>query len=313
MRKPRLLFKWFGLLLLLAAFTAYVLSVSKPGAEIIGCLEGCAQTPSSWGDGRYQLISLNMLHGYPNFTHLEQRTALLLAEIERLQPDFVLLQEVPWTNDHGNLADQIAQVGNFNYVYLRANGNKQLIEFEEGSVILSRYPLSNVRFAELRPSASLFDNRIVLAATAKTPHGSIDLFVTHLTDDNPPVNQAQAETLAAFVQTEAQHPAIVAGDFNATETSAQIKLLTQQWQDSYRLLHPNELGATCCVTDLTTSTNEVLKTRVDYLFLVPTTAQTVEVVAIEQLFEQPFEMANGRLWLSDHAGLLATIQIEPQP
>ena len=303
---------WLILLLILGMGIG-VLNVSKPGRDVIACLEACATPSTSAETENFRILSLNMLHDYPDFAYLEERVALLSGEIGRLQPDIVLLQEVPRTDEHSLIAEKLAQTLGLNYVYLRANGNLSLINFEEGSAILSKYPLSDPRFTELRPPNSIFDNRIVLAATVNTPHGAIDLFVTHLTNGRPAINQAQAEALAAFVQAEAHHPAVVAGDFNAVESSFQIRQLANLWQDSYRLYHPTTPGATCCATDLVNAPTTALQTRIDYLFLAPTPEHALKVLEIEAVFTEPFAVPNGRLWLSDHAGLLATLTIEPQP
>ena len=310
--KSRRWLKWLALIMLLA-FGIWQLNVSKPGTEIIGCPVDCALEVEALQTEPLHILSFNMLHGFPDFTYLEQRTTLLMQEIGRLDLDIVLLQEVPWTKEHGHIAQKLAQQGGFNYAYLRANGNRALIGFEEGSVILSRYPLTNMSFTELRPPATFYENRIVIHATVEGPQGPVDLFVTHLTHGKDTVNEAQTESLIAFVQEEAMYPAIVAGDFNAVEDSPQIMKLANIWQDSYRLAHPDDSGETCCVTNLINSSANELQTRVDYLFLMPTAKQTFNVIDIQRLFAEPFETANGRLWLSDHAGLLATIAIESQP
>ena len=309
----RLKVSWL-LLILIPASIVWLLNVSRPGTELIACPDTCAKKVDHSDEvDPIHILSLNMLHGFPNFTHLEERTSLLSAEIGRLGIDIVLLQEVPWTNEHGQIAQQLAEQHGFNYVYLRANGNRKLIGFEEGLAILSQYPLKNLSFTELRPVAGFFENRMALHATAETPQGNIDLFVTHLTNGKASINASQTESLLSFVQKEAQDAALVAGDFNAVADSPQILHLTNVWQDSFHLLNPNDSGASCCVTDLSNSPASELQVRVDYVFMVPGTRQLLNILAIEQVFAEPFAVANGRLWLSDHAGLLATVTIEQIP
>ena len=304
--------KWLVLVMVLA-LGILLLNVSKPGAEVITCPTACAKALSSAKIEPLRILSFNMLHGYHDFTYLDQRTALLAKELDRLAVDIVLLQEVPWTSEHGQMAHKLAQHGSFNYAYLRANGNRRLIDFEEGVAILSRYPLTNISFTELRPPATFFENRVVMHATVELSPGPIDLFVTHLTHGKASTNQAQVEALINFVQSEAKHPAIVAGDFNAEEDSPQIRQLANLWQDSFRLAHPNDSGATCCITNLVNAPITDLQTRIDYLFLVSAAGQTFRIEAVQRVFDEPFETTVGQLWVSDHAGLLATVTIEPQP
>ena len=155
-----------------------------------------------------------------------------------------------------------------NYVYLRANGNRWAILFEEGEAILSRYPLRGVSFVELEPRAGFFEHRVALKATAETPRGDVDIIVTHLTHGDPQVNRGQVEALKEFVERAAAgRPTIVAGDFNALEDSSQVAGLG--WIDTYRASNPDDPGLTCCVDDLAAGPAESLEKRIDYVFLVP--------------------------------------------
>ncbi len=306
---------WLALILLLAS-AIWLKNVSKPGTEPVVCFDTCTRnqaSPESEQVKTLTVLTLNMLHGFPQFNDLEQRVRLLNQTIGRLNVDFVLLQEVPWTNEHGQIVQSLAEQNGLYAAYLRANGNQKLIGFEEGVAILSRYPLHNLSFAELKPAAGFFENRVVLHATAETSLGNIDLFVTHLTHGDTAVNAAQAESLLTFVQNTAVYPTIVAGDFNAVEDSPQILRLASAWQDTFRLAHPNDPGRSCCLPDLATATAQDFHRRVDYLFTVPGTNHTIQTGQIQQIFHEPVATANGRFWVSDHAGLLATLTIEPAP
>jgi endonuclease/exonuclease/phosphatase family metal-dependent hydrolase len=151
---------------------------------------------------------------------------------------------------------------------------------------------------------------VVLGATAITPWGGVRVFVTHLTNGAPEVNQAQAESLMDFVEASGETPAVVAGDFNAREDSPQIEALTGQWVDSYRALHPEDEGFTCCVDDLSSSTTESLEERIDYVFLVPGVQDVVRVVSSQTLLDQAFQTGDHWQWASDHAGLLIDISVD---
>jgi len=82
-----------------------------------------------------------MLHGFPGFELLDERLQTIADEINLIEPDIVLLQEVPWTLRRGNAAKHLAEQTEMNYAYLRANGNRWAIGFEEGEAILSLFPL----------------------------------------------------------------------------------------------------------------------------------------------------------------------------
>ncbi len=282
----------------------WVLHASRPGTHVEGCAQGCA-TAAPRGDPALRVLSLNVLHGFPRFSHLRARLDLVAAEIRRLDVDVACLQEVPWVPGLGSAARYLARETGLNHLYLRANGNRRAILFEEGEAILSRYPLHDAAFWVLTPRAGLFEHRVVLHAVAATPWGPVDIFATHLTHGEPAVNQAQAASLQAYVAQMGGTPAVVAGDFNATEDAPQIRALG--WIDTYRAANPDEQGFTCCVDDLVGGPEEqVLRKRIDYLFTVPGTS-AVEVVDSQVVLDRPAHLEGGWLWPSDHVGVLTTL------
>jgi endonuclease/exonuclease/phosphatase family metal-dependent hydrolase len=274
-----------------------------------GCLTGCAAGQPSI-ERPIRVLSLNMLHGYPGFKDLSRRTSLIEEEIRRLDADIVLLQEVPWTPETGNVAQSMADRLGLNYATLRANGNRRLIRFEEGEAILSRFPLREVEFAELKPRAGFFEHRVVLGAVIQTPAGDLTIFVTHLTNGLAEDNQGQSASLRAFVRSVTAGPAIVAGDFNAQESSPSIQLLLDDWHDLARTID-GEVNPTCCIDDLNDPSLDGLQKRIDYIFAVPGEKGSISAVETRRVFLQPFPQGESWLWASDHTGLLAVISLEP--
>jgi len=143
-------------------------------------------------------------------------------------------------------------------------------------------------------------------ATAQTPAGDLALVVTHLTNGEPEDNAGQATMLAALVADQGDGPAVIAGDFNATESSLQVQTLSQMWLDTFRVLHPERPGYTCCVDDLSAGPDEVLEQRIDYVFVRP--AGALQLVSAERVLDGPFRVAGNWQWASDHIGLLVTIR-----
>jgi endonuclease/exonuclease/phosphatase family metal-dependent hydrolase len=292
--------------LLVLAVLTFLLNVSLPGRRVQGCLQGCADRDESPG-ASLRILSLNVLHGHPDFERLPERLSFIAAEIERLGIDIALLQDVPWTPELKSGAAYLADRTVMNSAYLRANGNRWLIRFEEGEVVLSRYPLVFVEHSELKPAVGFFENRVVLHAVALAPSGELDLYVTHLTNGAAQVNQEQANALLEYVSRTAQHTALVAGDFNALEDSPQIRTLSQVWGDAYRTVHPELPGYTCCIDDLFAQHAE-LSRRIDYVFIVPKTVEALKVSQVRVIFDQPERFEGGWLWASDHAGVLVEIE-----
>jgi len=251
---------------------------------------------------------MNVLHDFPRFQSLSDRLDLIADEILRQDADLVLLQEVPWTLDLGDGAQRIAQIIGFNYLYLRAQGNRWAILFEDGVAILSRFPLLDPAILELTPREGFFEPRVVLSVTAETPWGDLPIFVTHLASRDAVINRDQAASLRDFVAARDSDRAIVAGDFNAELNSPQILALTQEWIDAFHLAHPSDPGFTCCIDDLNASPDETLEERIDYIFLV--SWDTNQLINARRLLASPITQENGWLWASDHVGLLVELNLE---
>jgi len=285
------------------------LNVSKPGTEVEGCTRGCSNEIDLQA-GPIRILSFNMLHGFPDFEDLSNRTDLIIKELLILDPDIILLQEVPWTWDRGNVARLLADWLGMNYVYYRANGNRKLIFFEEGEAIISRFPLQNVAFFELEPAAGLFEHRVVLSARVETSAGSMQFYITHLTNKDDDLNREQAASLFRYVESMDGGIKIIAGDFNAVEHSPQIKLLSAHWTDTYRRIHPGESGYTCCVDDLQSGPHEKLEKRIDYIFLEVMGVENVRLLDAQQVFTKPVRIEDEWQWASDHVGLMIEVITE---
>ena len=193
----------------------------------------------------------------------------------------------------------------------------------EGEAILSRFRLKDAVFTVLQPRPGFFESRVALGAAAATPWGDVAFLVTHLPGKDPQVNFRQEESLKGFVEAHTSDLAVIAGDFNAWEDSPQIAALTGKWIDAYWAIHPTDEGLTCCIDNLTASPGEPLEERIDYIFLVTKTGESVEIARARRVFDRRSRSAaagNGRrttlgCWLrSNHFYLnLNTPAIRRQP
>jgi endonuclease/exonuclease/phosphatase family metal-dependent hydrolase len=279
----------------LAAWVAVASTVGSPD----GCLDGCAV--GARRPGPLRVLSMNVLHGFPGFDRQPERLDLVADEMVRRGVDIALLQEVPWTPWTGDGAQRIANRTGLNHVFLRANGNRFAILFEEGSAILSRFPFRDVGSVVLAPAAGPFEHRIALAATVTTPIGQLRVALTHLAGSSPEVNVGQAQSLVDWLGDQAG-PIVIGGDFNADPGSPTYRLLTSIWTDAYWTVNPDDPGWTCCIDDLGAQPGTPMRHRVDYVFLgggsAAPTAARAEIVLLD-----PIETSSGWLRASDHAGI----------
>ena len=173
---------------------------------------------------RLRILQLNAYHGYPDPegrllvrespSDRVIRSGRLAAEIQRLRPDVVVLQEAWCAVDEGCLADRLAGDLGLHAVYARANGSLRWLGFEEGSAILSRFPLAEPEVWPLEPDRDAFERRIGLSVRIEHPELPFELVGVHLANGDADLAGAQAEGLLDRIQTRPQRPDLVAGDLN---------------------------------------------------------------------------------------------------
>lgn len=299
----------FGWIVVLVCILSLLLTlnISVPGRKIEGCLTSCSKSLDS-DPSTLTVLSFNMLHGFPDFRDLPGRVDRIVDCIHDFNPDMILLQEVPWTSRTGNVARVISEKLGMNYLFYRANGNRQAIYFEEGEAILSRYPLYNATSVVLDPQVGLFEHRVALHAVVQTPQGKLDVFVTHLTNKRTEDNLRQAVSLMDFVANSAQGIKIVAGDFNAAEQSIQIQRLGEAWMDAYRTANPEDPGFTCCYDHPALADPGQLNKRIDYVFLTGKDLDGISIERMDVVMPKVTSQGSG-YWFSDHAGLLLEIKV----
>lgn len=153
----------------------------------------------------------------------------VLAFVQHSGADLILLQEVP----HTLLTSLLAPYPYQAYVVdsERVYGGHEWTNY---NVILSRFPLTDVRTVPFEPIPLPFRtklailcmaplgwartwNRNAIVARAETPHGSIEVVSAHLTLSRPTLRAQEFEAVMATLAPDV--PAIVGGDFNIIERS----------------------------------------------------------------------------------------------
>jgi endonuclease/exonuclease/phosphatase family metal-dependent hydrolase len=157
----------------------------------------------------------------------EARRPLITAEIERLAPDVVALQEVWGERDGTTFAAELADGLGYHHVdaaLLVRDG----ITF--GNAVLSRWPIIRHDHRQLPAPPDREELRTVLFAETNGPRGPVQVFSTHLNwrFDHSDVRQDQVQTIAELVAECAPRtfPPVVCGDFNAAPDSEEIRLMT---------------------------------------------------------------------------------------
>ena len=213
---------------------------------------------------RLTVVSANLWHDWPKRRRAVERLEAFARLVEENQVDVLLLQEVARTTDFWT--DQwLAQRLGMAYVYSRANGHLNGIGFEEGLAVFSRYPLRQPVLRQLSPANNPFVHRLALGAQIQSPCGNLLAFSVHLGLVGKQ-NASVAVRLRDWVDNVSKEsPALVGGDFNAGESSRQIKQLQRSWLDTFRHINPFADGVT---HELHWPWGRVMqRARLDYIFL----------------------------------------------
>jgi len=279
------------------------------------------------------VATFNMLHGFGdriNDATLDDRLEILAQEIVNTRPDVVLLQEAS-VSDPGthcnvikSLADQVNNIlagegDSYNWIYARANGSADVINFEEGSAILSRHEiLASQVYTYSHNVTSLPAFRIALRVTIRGNSGNIDLFGTHLTnledtEGDDLVRTLQARELAQEIIPGRgnSNPVVVGGDFNDPPGSDTILEMTGVGAvDLFADQNPGVTGYTSFANpfDITNPSEEADK-RIDYLFMVDESGTVNDgVLFLDTARDIDPGPEESWLWASDHIGVLARIR-----
>jgi endonuclease/exonuclease/phosphatase family metal-dependent hydrolase len=246
-------------------------------------------------------------------------------------PDFVLLQEASASLLYGDLTHRLveglrARGLPYELHYAPANGSLARGEaFEEGSAILSRWPIrdaavhrlaENVRVEREYHGYRYAEYRIAVAATAEMAGGvTVEVISTHVTDvgsptDGPSPRRLQVEDLIRFAADRfaARDVAILGGDFNAGPESEEVALVRRMgWLD---VCAGDDPGPTNDPDDRDLeSRHDTARHRIDHLFLGNRRGR-LDIRSTRLFLAQPVEVEPGRhLWASDHNGLVTHFRL----
>jgi endonuclease/exonuclease/phosphatase family metal-dependent hydrolase len=145
---------------------------------------------------------------------------------------------------------------------------------------------------------------------AKVRGKSFRFISTHLDSDVEPIRQLQAaELLAGPVHTTL--PVVLLGDFNAPAdgTSPTYNSVAASLTDSWTLTHPGENGFTWGQTELVNNPFSTADQRIDFVF----TRGGISATSVDLIGDQVADKTPSGLWPSDHAGLVATLDLSNKP
>ena len=245
------------------------------------------------------MVTFNLHHDREDWP---ERRKTILAELQRLQPDAIALQEVIQKRNVRNQAEWLATRLGYSYLFVSTDPPGAAKRY--GNALLTRRPVLARGQHLLQPLA---DYRTVGHLRIEVDGRPVNVYATHLNERSDEkgiqTRRTQVEDLLRFISsTSAGAPVVIAGDFNAMVDAGDLSELRSHYGDSYGSVHINNDLAQ--VSTLNRHYFEA-PSRIDHIFF-----QQDQLLAREAkiLFDQPDE---GGRWASDHYGVWTRLQFAP--
>lgn len=178
-----------------------------------------------------KVLSFNILHGAT--TKGDFNLDVIAKVIQDADPDFVALQEVDYKTNRAKKYDLVTELGwrtNMAAIFGRA---MYYDDGEYGEGILSKYTFINTNNWAL-PYSPGHEPRAALEIVCVLPSSDTISFVgTHLDHTKDETDRIAQAIKINEIFSQCKHPAIIAGDLNATPGSETINILEQLWTPSY--------------------------------------------------------------------------------
>ncbi|MET3929407.1 endonuclease/exonuclease/phosphatase family metal-dependent hydrolase [Lysobacter sp. OAE881] len=202
-------------------------------AMMLAMLAGCASMATVRDDApTLDIVTLNLWHDREDWPH---RAAMIEAELRRLSPDAILLQEVLQDETLPNQAIGLAQRLGYDAFFVSVDPVDRARRY--GNAILTREPATLRGFRRLQP-----DNAYRIAGWVRTTvrGHAVNLYVVHLDfeDRSGATRARQVADLMSFVDaTRGDEAVVIGGDFNVTADAAELAPLRARFVDAYALPH----------------------------------------------------------------------------
>ena len=271
---------------------------------------------------RLRLLTLNVWGlGSPLSRHDHERMAWIADELSHLAPDVAAFQEV-WTGGSREVLLRGVRTAGLPHVWHRPQTRQG-----SGLFLASRLPLADVRFTPFTlgglPQRVLHGDWLgskgVVTAEIATPAGPVTLLDTHLQAQYTPgpVDEYRGHRVAQLIDiATALHgkgsPVVAGGDFNLREGDGQHEILTglSRLRDA-AIVAERRQATTLRSNAYRRSNPRALEERIDYVFVRDGRQARVRIAGLERVCDQDLDFAGEPGAPSDHAGLLAELEIEP--
>jgi endonuclease/exonuclease/phosphatase family metal-dependent hydrolase len=264
-----------------------------------------------------KVVTLNLLS--PDHADWPSRRVLIRAELRRLDPDLVALQECVLDPAY----DQVTDLLGTNYQVVRHSARSA---DGVGAALASRWPVTGFREVDLHVTSRVslpWAAATLVEVAAPAPFGPV-LVVHHKPTYEVGFGlerERQAVTTAQAVEEQLggqDRHVVVLGDFDDTPDSASVRYWTGRqsldgtsvaYRDAWEAVNGDEAGHTFAVDNPLTRAGEMaleLGRRIDYVLVrCGVHGPTLDVVDCRLILNSAVD----GVWPSDHFGLLAELDL----
>jgi endonuclease/exonuclease/phosphatase family metal-dependent hydrolase len=261
-----------------------------------------------------------------------RRIEVINREIRRLAPDLVSFQEVVAAPGVDQLARLIEGTGlHGSHQSRHQSYTPKFADRFGGSAVASRWPHRVEEVIDLRIAGAADVPWATIAISLQIPHVGELLFIGATTAWRLEAEAVREQQVLAIADLDARHrralPTIIAGDFNAGPDAASIRFMTGRQSLAGRSVHYLDVweaagsGPGCTWRGTNPNTRQSMDLlgmphtfdrRFDYIFVAAQSAHPqgrCRPVRATTVFDDAVE----GLWLSDHSGVLAELEISAAP
>lgn len=244
------------------------------------------------------VVTLNLWHDQHDWP---RRLDLIVAEMRRIRPDVLCLQEVL---QHATLRNQAETLGDslgFHVQFASVDGPERAKRY--GNAILTPH---RVRAGGSRNLEPVDDYRAVAHVRFDWRGRSIDAYSTHLhhTPEGGAVRATQIRHLLAYVDsTRGRGAVVIAGDFNCELGSPELDLITAGHLDVFHTVHPDARRADAATYNPLFGGDIG---AIDHIFVDRRGRHRLRPVASEVLFRT---VGPDSVWASDHFGVMGKMTV----
>lgn len=273
--------------------------MSHAGTRILtAVLVLCGSPHATWARASDSLtvVTLNLWHDQHDWP---KRMKVIVAEMRRIRPDVLCLQEVLQNPNLRNQAETLGDSLGCHVQFATVDGPERPKRY--GNAILTPH---SVLVGESRNLAPADDYRAVAHVRFNWRGRAVDAYSTHLhhTAEGGSIRATQIRHLLAYVDsTRGDGPVVIAGDFNCELGSPEMNLVTARHDDVFHAVHPKASR-----TEATTYNPRfgVAPGVIDHIFVERHGAKRLIPLACEVIFNS---VGPDSVWASDHFGVVARL------